>query len=370
MASYLIVFLLFLLQFVFIPIGASFFEGSKVYVFELIVFLLVLLQLFSKNGFSFKDYKKSVLISIGMIGLVSLLHLFLHSTPTSFFGNQFRLQGTMLVWLLLAFLLLSSSIKFEEKIKKIFIFGIIVIQFVCTILFIGVGADRPVGTLGEPNALAATMIFIWPFLFFPRPKNKKEWIIAILGMLLVASIIFLTGSRSGMIALGVQGAFLFSIYGFYGRILLPALIAIFLLFASYLTPFLSHDEYENRAEIWVSALHAGLTAPGIGVGFGNAEYALHESNSKLHNHLPGYYVDSSHNIFLDWFVQSGIVGLSCLVLLLWQTFRTFIEKEQTRNLVLLLGLLTALSFNPASIVGLVGLWWLIGQGVSQSSKQK
>jgi O-antigen ligase len=369
-ASYLIFFLLFLLQFVFIPIGASFFEGSKVYIFELIVFLLILLQLFSKKSFSFKHYNTGFLIVSGILLLVAGYHLVFHQSATIFFGNQFRLQGTLLLWLLLIFTFLSAQVNFDKKIHKIFIFGIIVVQFLCTIFFIGVGSDRPVGSLGEPNALAATMLFMWPFLFFPRPKQKKEWLFAVGGMILVASIIFLTGSRSGLIALGVQCLFLFSIYGFYGRILLPTLIAIMLLFASYITPFLSHDEYENRAEIWVSALHAGSSSPIVGVGFGNAEYSLHASNVKLHNHLPGYYVDSSHNIFLDWFVQTGIIGLGVLLFLVGKTLLIFIQEKHVRNITLLLGIITALSFNPASIVSLVALWWLIGQGCVQPREKK
>jgi O-antigen ligase len=363
--SYLIFFLLFLLQFVYLPIGTSYFEGSKVYIFEFSVFLLILLRVFAKNGFVLSHNKKSFLWSLGAIGVLSLVALFVHPSATIFFGNQFRQQGTLLLWFLLLFAFLSSNISVEKKVHKLFLFGIIAVQFLCTILFIGVGADRPVGSLGEPNALSATMIFLWPFLFFPRPKMRREWVCAILGMLLVASIIFLSGSRSGMIALGVQVAFLFSVYGFYGRILAPTIIGIVLLFVSYVTPFIAHEDlYENRAEIWVSALHAGATSPVLGVGFGNAEYALHNANVKLHNHLPGYYVDSSHNIFLDWFVQLGVFGLGILVFLLGKTFVTFVKKEQVRNIVLLLGLLTALSFNPASIVALVALWWLIGQGAS------
>jgi O-antigen ligase len=365
-ATYLILFLLFLLQFVFIPVGTSFFEGSKVYVFQLIVFLLVLLKLFSKQGLSFKQYKTSFLIATGILLLIAGYHLILHQSPTIFFGNQFRLQGTVLLWFLLLFAFLSQAVSIEKKINKLFIFVAIALQFLFTLIFIGVGADRPVGSLGEPNALAAVMLFVWPFLFFPKPQKRTEWIIAIVGMLFVISIIFLSGSRSGMIALGVQGMFLFSIYGFYGRLVLPTIIALILLFASYVTPFLTKNEalYENRAEIWVSALHAGNTSPIYGVGFGNAEYALQKSNLALDNFVQGYYVDSSHNIFLDWFVQAGIIGLGVLVFLLSKAFVAFVRQRKIRNIVLLLGLLTALSFNPASIVALVGLWWLIGQAFS------
>ena len=131
--------------------------------------------------------------------------------------------------------------------------------------------------------------------------------------------------------------------------------------ASYITPFIGpKSEYEDRGEIWKAAAVAGFDHPILGVGFGNAEYSLHAANMKLHNKLVGYYVDSAHNIFLDWFIQTGFAGTAILLFLLFKTFRTFIYRKQVRNIALLLGILTALSFNPASVVSLVSLWWLIG----------
>jgi len=121
--------------------------------------------------------------------------------------------------------------------------------------------------------------------------------------------------------------------------------------------------YENRGEVWTTALVAGFTHPLFGTGFGNTEVFLHQATLKLHNHLQGYYVDSSHNIFLDWFVEGGIVGLGLFASLLFQTFSRFVTAKQERNLVLLLGLTAGLSFNPVSIVLLIAFWWLIGQGM-------
>jgi O-antigen ligase len=140
---------------------------------------------------------------------------------------------------------------------------------------------------------------------------------------------------------------------------------------SYSTPFLGpRTEYEDRGEIWKSAAYAGLANPIVGVGFGNAEYEYHRANAALHNKLTGYYVDNAHNIFLDWFVQAGIIGVGILLFLLVNTFSAFIQKEQSRNIILLLGLITALSFNPASIVSLIGLWWLIGKGIMPQAVHK
>ncbi len=364
MTSYLILFLLFLLQFVYLPFGTSFFEGSKVYVAELIIFLLLLFRLFSKRGMAFQTYRKSFLICFVALIIVTAYHLIANSTQTVFFGNPFRLQGTLLLWFLLAFAFLSTGINIEKKRFPFLVLSTIILQVICTVLFIGVGSDRPIGTIGEPNALAAGVLFLWPFLFFTSFKSKWRFGMGALGILLVFIILFISGSRSGMIAFVVQLFFLMLLRVFPKRFALNTILALVLIAASYIIPILSQgDLYENRGEIWKSAIVAGSTHPIVGVGFGNAEYELHKANIKLHNHLPGYYVDSSHNIFLDWWVQGGLVGLGILCFLLFQTFRSFIKEKNIRNSVLLLGLLAALSFNPASIVSLIALWWLIGQGV-------
>lgn len=365
MSAYLLVFLLFFLQFFYLPFGTSFFEGAKVYAVEVVVLLLLLLQLFSKEGIAFKNYKKHLLLCVGVLLLITIYHSFFHQSATLFFGNAFRLQGTFLLWMLLLFTLLSSRISIEKYIKPIGVSLVIFVQLVCALLFIGVGADRPIGTMGEPNALAADVLFLWPFLAFAWPKKLPLRILSLVGLVCAFLILFVSGSRSGFIALIVQGSFLLGIKVFPKRQMIALILAFAVLAISLALPFFAHrNEYEDRGEIWTAAVVAASANPILGVGFGNAEYSLHSANVKLHNHLPGYYVDSAHNIFLDWFIQAGFVGLAVFIFLLYQTFQTFLRKQQTRNLVLLLGLLTALSFNPASVVSLIGLWWLIGQGNS------
>lgn len=372
MSLYLLLFLLFLLQFFYFPIGRSFFEGAKVYVFEISVAILLLLQLTSKEGISFGIYKKPLIVTSAVLIAITIYHLLFHQTATVLFGNEFRLQGTFLMWMLLLFAFLSTRVSIEEKTKSTFIAIILFVQLVCTLLFIGVGADRPVGTLGEPNALAASVIFFWPFLAFAWPKKKLFKVIAGLGIFSALLILFVTGSRSGIIALGVQLCFLAALAIL--KLQLPKkdvlkrtialILALCVLLGSLALPFIGpRSEYEDRGEIWIAAVRAGAVNPILGTGFGNAEYELHRANVAIGNKLQGYYVDSAHNIFLDWYIQAGAVGVLILIIFLYQAFKTFIMRRETRNIVLLLGVITALSFNPASVVSLVALWWLIGKGL-------
>lgn len=352
----------------------SFFEGAKVYAGEILIFILFILQIVSKEGFSFKRYNRTLLWCSGLLIGLTFYHLFFHQTETLFFGNVFRQQGTFLLWVLLLFAALSSRISIEQKNKPFLLIFVFFVQFICTVLFIGMGTDRPVGTLGEPNALAATIIILWPWLLFGEKKTVRLKIAIAISLIIALSILFLTGSRSGVIALGVQLSFLFIQWlismsqGKSNRksTVIAFIVSLLLLVISYSTPFIGpRTEYEDRGEIWKAAAIAGIAHPVFGIGFGNAEYELHTANISLGNKLTGYYVDSAHNIFLDWFIQAGIVGLFVFLFLLYKTAKAFLVEKQTRNSVILLGLLAALSFNPASIVSLITLWWLIGQGNSK-----
>lgn len=372
MTSYLLIFLLFLLQFVYAPVGNSFFEGSKVLVAELLIALLGAVIFLRKSTLSLHNYKRSFLYALGVIFVISLVHVITDQSKTVLFGNIFRQQGTVLLWFLLLFSLISARINIKKKYLQIVIFLALVVQVFCAVFFVGVNADRPVGTIGEPNALAASVLFLWPFLYYRDEKSlTTQWWIRLVGFLPVIYILIISGSRSGLIAFGVQIAFLLLQRFVFQKLSMVVIGSLLLLLASYSLPVLSHgDLYENRGEIWQSALVAGSYHPLIGIGFGNAEYSLHRANLQLHNHLPGYYVDSAHNIFLDWWVEAGIIGVGAMIFLIYQTFRHFTAQKQVRNLVLLLGLVAALSFNPASVVSLIALWWMIGQASLVSSKAK
>lgn len=220
-------------------------------------------------------------------------------------------------------------------------------------------SQRYVGTLGEPNALAAFALFVWPFGWFTICDKKSEKISKIILLIPVIFLLFLSWSKSGVIAFIIE--LLFIILSKKFTVKKTVLVCLGIYFLSYLLPFFDYTPYENRTEIWQSAIFAGIINPGIGQGFGNTEIALHNAAAGLDLPIQYYYVDSSHNIFLDWWVQSGVIGVSLLIYLVYTAFSTFAYKQNRRDLVLLLGSVTMLSFNPASVIGLLGFWWLIGQ---------
>ena len=391
-SSYILVFLLFLLQLVYFPIGVSHFEAPKVYTAEIAIFVLLLVCIFKSSKFFLKDYNKSFIISLGLLLLLSLIHILFFNTETTLFGNPFRLQGVFLLWMLILFAVISAKAQLP-KLHSVFFLGIIAVQFICA-LFIEGTNGRAVGTLGEPNALAAAVIAVWPFLLPPVIASdhkgsrqsrgayhpwrrllyhfipRNDGVINTIALIMVFIIIIMSGSRSGMIAFVLQLIFFLVVTRLHLSLKKAVVISLVLLMVSYVLPFYEQKGiYEKRSEVWQTAVAAGANHAILGHGFGNTEFALRDSSKVLKNNLASSYVDSSHNLFLDWWVQGGVVGLVILFVLLVQTMRSFIRNKQVMHIVLFLGLLTSLSFNPASIVSLIAFWWIIGKGVYNNKKE-
>lgn len=350
--------LLFLLPFVIAPFGITQFENPKVIIAEAGIILLFLITLFKKPEIFRK--KNKVVILYGVLLLLTVIDLVFFKTTVSFFGNAFRMQGIFLLWLLLLFSFLSRNIALK-RIPWYMIFSLLIALVVMTVLLPINESGRYVGVTGEPNATAAVVLFLWPFLWFSLKKNTWwEILVLAIGAGSVLVIFYLTGSKSALIGFILQIIFLILL-----RYKLSTqraiIICLCLLAASFSLPFFQKNiPYENRAEVWTAGVDAGVRSPILGGGFGNTEILLQQSTMSQHLRVREYYVDSSHNIFLDWWVQGGIVGMSILLILIVIAFRQFAKTDNKRNTMLLLGILTALSFNPASIVGLLQFWWLIG----------
>lgn len=363
--------LLFLLPFVVLPFGISYFETPKVFLAEIGIELLLLLFLFRHSerseesnrvgirffGFKPQNDKSIVHFALAGIVLLSIVHLIFLRTSTTFFGNAFRLQGILLLWHLIAFAALSSKMTIEHIKSKVF-FLLLLSHFLFTLVFGVNQAGRAVGSIGEPNALASYILFLWPFLWF-APNQLRIWKISsrTLGLGLVLIIILLTGSRSALFGFVMQGIFLR-----FRSITIP----IAILLVSLILPIIEGGGwYENRAEIWQSAVQAGWNHPILGAGFGNIESSLKQASIELYNNVHFQFIDSSHNIFFDWWVQGGIMGLILFSTLLFTTVRTFIIQKRIRELVIFLGIFETMLFNPVSIVNLLAFWWIVGQSISR-----
>lgn len=357
-------FLLFFLPFIVFPFGVSHLEVPKVLLFEVLTDLLVVLILFRK-GFSLKQLSPTFLIITGLVFAVSLYHLVFYQTGTTFFGNAFRLQGVLLLWHLLVWSLISSLIKL--KISG-FLYGVSILGLLLSTVLVQVNDNsRATGLLGEPNALAAAVLFVWPFAFYlVKLPFLPPKVLQVLIILAAGAVVFLSGSRSGVLGLLFQGLFLLL------NIKLTAtksiLVICILMLFSLALPFIEEGGwYENRSEIWFTSLVGGFYHPLLGGGFGNTEHLIKKTAVDLGNNLQFQYIDSAHNIFLNFWLEAGFLGIVIILLLTFETFKNFTLHKRKTEFLALIGLLTVMLFNPLSVVNLVAFWWLIGQGFKLDS---
>ncbi len=385
MPNIIITALVFALPF-FVGFGTSFFETPKIYAGELLIELLIIYAIFKLKWIKIKlGYFDYILFGIF---LVSLSHLaFQPLNNLQFFGNQFRHQGIFLLWHLLAFSFLISKLNIKMN-KFVLLSRISIISLLASSFIFGTSVDgRAVGIFGEPNSLGTYAAFIWPL-------TASIWFAPI-----AFAIILLSGSRAAFIAFGIQCAFVMLTKKLHITSKTTTIYSLFFILLSLSLPFLDQEAtYQNRALIWETAWHAGLSHPFLGWGFGNTEIALKETALKLENNLRYEYVDSAHNILLDWWVQGGIIGILLLIMLIGITLyqlsvvsnqfsdyqipdaqrqnpKTGIRRSDNRKpitenrfLLSFLALLTCLLFNPVSVAILVPFWWLIGYSTISSIK--
>lgn len=361
--AYLVFALLFILPLFVFPLGKFYFEPPKVFLAEGLIDLLLFWTVLQK-GFSWKKYSGQHLLLAGSILALSIIYLIFFRTPTSFFGNAFRLQGIFLLWHLLIWSIISSQISLKNLSSWLYP-ACLAALFLGVIIFGYNEEGRAVGSLGEPNALAASAIFFWPFIFLGNNfLGWKKKVIFSLSFLITLGIIFLSGSKAGILALFLQLLFLGMAHLKKNFLGWPTVICLVLLGFSLALPFWETEKvYENRAEIWSTSLIFGFSKPIFGFGFGNLEETFKNAGTTLNNNLQYQYIDSAHNLFLEWWLGAGGLGLVILGLLLLDTIRNFVQKKEKLELTCFFGLLAVLIFNPASVASLIAFWWLLGQGL-------
>jgi hypothetical protein len=357
---FLLSLLIFLIPFVINPFFGYFFEPPKVIFAEVLIELIFLFVLFKVSTFLKALNKPQLILSLSLIGL-TFVHINLIRNQEVFFGNQFRLQGIFLMWNLIVLFLLSSRLKLSNLPSVLFPVSL---GFLLLATFL-VEPDingRMVGTLGEPNALAASAVFLWPFAFsFRLKKAHFDKLLKLAVISSVIAILVTSRSHSGSLAFLIQSLFLI----FYKRVFSlkkTVSIALILILSSLVLPlFEGGGWYENRAEIWQTALFAGSQNV-LGQGFGNIEHALSDAAIKLDNNIKFQSVDSAHNFLLDFWVQGGVVGLAIFLMIIFLSLKGLIRQNKVVEIATLLGLIVCLLFNPVSIATLVSFWFILGQG--------
>ncbi len=367
MAVFLIYLIIFFVPLLVLPEVSLRFEPPKVLLTEFLIDVLIVYCIFS-GKFSVKRINKLFLSLIGGLFLLSLGHLLLDPDKQNLFGNIFRLQGTILFWHLLALSIIAQNIWFSFKHKYIYLVSFIAI---CILAFISGtnSAGRLIGSLGEPNSLGAVTILIVPFVIL---SFKSLWM-RLPTILIALGVINFTESKSALIALFLELIFMLLIKITRGKYLLSFGICFALMILSLGFPiaernyFLSTNtnplnfRFEDRAQIWNAALVAGSENPVLGSGIESVQDRIHQTAMKLNFDAQYQAIDSSHNIFLDYWVWGGMIAIFLIFSLIILAVTNMSKEKMLVELSVLLGLLTVLSFNPLTVTILAAFWFVLGR---------
>lgn len=326
---------------------------------QILIELLLIFTLL-KDRLFFRSVDKYQVLLLAVLIVLTLYQLFFIRESVMFFGNEVRLQGIFLLWHLLILAFLGSKLDLGKLPGILFPLSLIFLLVAALLVESDING-RAIGTLGEANALAASAIFFWPFALVLNVRKKPiSQIFKPVILVTVLTVVLLSGSRSALLAFILQAVFFIAVKFIRLR---KAIVLVFLLILlSLVLPFLKGGGwYENRSEIWSTAIVAGQRNF-LGQGFGNIEHGLLQASLVLDNNLKYQAVDSSHNFLLDFWVQGGAIGLGILLMMILLSINDLIKGKKVIEISVFLGLISVLLFNPASVATLVAFWFMLGQG--------
>ncbi|MDP2642790.1 MAG: O-antigen ligase [Candidatus Peregrinibacteria bacterium] len=333
-------------------------KTAALYAFTILCVLAFFVYAIKNKKISWPVLSKKFYIFLGLYLLaLGISTVFAIQPHTAIFGSYERQQGLItFVSCLTIFLLIISA-------KKIFSF----IEWICFASFLVAALGilqyfipellanystsildgrAIVGTIGNPNFLAAYLITTIPLFFvFQKYAEKKLtktfWIIAIATSL---TAIFLTATRSALVALFV-GFIFYAIIKNKKLLILPLILIITFatinLFSE--TNFIKNHEFLNRLTfsqdslrslksrlyIWPATLGIIKERPIFGYGLGNFREAFSKVSPKELLTLERFTdtTDRAHNEILGTAAAIGILGLIAYLLILFYSIYLGIKNK-------------------------------------------
>lgn len=345
------------LPFVINPFGDYSFELPKIFVFQLVVDVLFIIWILKGKNIPLHEYSKVYIGGIGVLVALSLAQFFvLPHVQEGMFGTIFRLSGIYLFFHIVLFSVLSihanTSVLYKYAPASAFFL------LLSSLVLVNLVTGRSIGFLGEAHSLAGVCLFLCALSLGNSSRVFKT-----VGVFCSVLPIILSQSRSGLIGLIVIILFYF-LTGILKLSLLKGVVIVgIVLLASLFLPYLEKGAvYENRWEIWQSSINGGNKNPVLGFGIGSQDYVIRQGSREVGTLTQWQSVDSAHNIFIDYYVQMGVVGVLSLLVLIFGAVRGFIHQQNPVLLSALLGIMTVLLFNPVSIAVLAPFWFLLTVG--------
>jgi O-antigen ligase len=253
-------------------------------------------------------------------------------------------------------------------------------------------ASRLSGGIGDPNELALVLVPGLALAFFAlrgaRSTLERWWLAA--SATAMAFALLETGSRGGLIALGVAFTVALILGGRERTRVLTALLGFAALAVVYFA-FAAPPELRShvadfttgggsgRTDLWAIARQVAADHPVLGVGIGNFEAVEAEYASRTDLPSIELVIDEPHvvhNTYLELLAELGVVGFTCFIALVggavvlgWRAVRSFARAGATDLELLARGVLVGLGGMLAASFFLSAeyekqLWLLLGFAVA------
>jgi O-antigen ligase len=362
---------------------------------------LGVLPLIYSNLKNLIETNKQVLFFGILFAVVSLLSVFASENPfeRGFYGafgrNTGFLSYFMLLMVFLGALGLRNNHSFEKIFKAIFVAGLFNIVY-C--LYASTGNDiftwqnpttAVLGTFGNPNFIGAFMGIFAGFISVQMVKNfenKKKTLTLLLILVLTIYVIYLSDALQGILVagFGISATLYFLIRsnkrfsglskGFLGAVGVLGVVGLLgILNIGPLARFLYKTSVTFRGEYWSAGLNMGIGNPALGVGMDSygVFYRTYRDESAIA--LPGVDIttDTAHNVIIDVFSGTGILGalsyIAILVIVLRTSF-SYLRKNKDFDPIFLSLFIPWLGYQLQSLISInqlgLAVWgWLLGGAV-------
>jgi O-antigen ligase len=334
-------------------------------------------------------------ITVSFLSILASSNPFERGLYGAFGRNTGFLSYFMLLMVMFAAMGLRSQQSFEKIFKAIFVAGLFNIVYS---LFASSGNDiftwenpttAVLGTFGNPNFIGAFMGIFAGFISVQIVKsfaNKKKTFSLLLILALTIYVIYLSDALQGILVagFGISATLYFLIRsrarysnlskGFLGGAIGLGVVGLLgILNIGPLARFLYKTSVTFRGEYWSAGLNMGSSNPVLGVGMDSygIYYRTYRDESSLV--LPGVDIttDTAHNVIIDIFSGTGILGalsyIAMLVIVLGTSI-SYIRKSKDFDPIFLSLLIPWLGYQLQSLISInqlgLAIWgWLLSGAV-------
>lgn len=268
----------------------------------------------------------------------------------SLVGGSYRHQGVLFFFTLFLVWLTLGAMTFKQKrvLGKFIACGVVVESIIILWQKIADWSARPLGTLGEPNAVAGFLaigLFWIASSDFPKRVRLLVYVLAL-------CVIAATGSRVGIataliVTIGLTRRWVMAVLGIIG-------IGLIL----FITQVRPQSIYESRQLFWQLGVREIIARPVLGYGAESGEVIYDCAFKQINVRLLDFMVDRSHNLFLDVALWSGIVGLILFTGWCIAIGKEIWKRDRPRFVVFVAWFVFA-SFQPVGITSWLQLIFLL-----------